>query len=97
MTKYDMEDLERYKQHLDTLQQALLLVMSDEPDWVKKMLLEEMGCDVETYGDFTEADDGQVYFHPISSKKTHTWSLETEIQSFVSAINHLNQKQKTND
>jgi len=84
----DLEDIKRYKEHIKTIDRALEIIESNDSPIIKNILLTEIGCDRNTYGEWHDTKDGPR-LSPIRDKKIHCWSLQKEKEGFIHAINYL--------
>lgn len=87
--KDNINDVERYKKHLQDLYRAKEILNSSEPKGIQAHLLEEIGCDKITYGEWVIRRDGHENLKVIKSKMSHIWALDREIRSFEYAIKFL--------
>lgn len=81
----NLKDCERYRQHIETMERAIDIINGDEPDYIKRLMLLEIGCDPLTYGDISEMN-GRIVLHRLDEKVKHIWGLVSEIKSFRHAI-----------
>ena len=86
--KDNIKDCERYEQHIKDILRAIEILEGDEPAVIQRLLLEEIGCDRQTYGDVWEGKD--VRFINLDSKGKHIWSLTSELKSFRHALKIIN-------
>jgi len=87
--KENINDVKRYKEHLANLYRAKEILNSEEPPSIKELLLCEIGCDKDTYGEWVIRRDGHEHLKTIKSKMSHIWALDREIRSFEYAIKFL--------
>ena len=87
--KDNLKDCERYKEHIRKLKRAREIIKSNEGDIIVELMLEEIGCDREIYGDVIEMPTGSRCVKVISYEKLDT-SLKTEIRSFRHALRIIN-------
>lgn len=86
MTKDDLNDVKRYREHLKDLYRAKEILNSNESKPIKHLLLEEIGCDKITFGEWEIYDNGKERFRTINTKMSHIWAIDREIRSFEHAI-----------
>jgi len=90
--KDSINDVERYKKHLEDLYRAKEILNSTEAPSIQELLLSEIGCDKDTYGEWVIRRDGHEYLRKVKSKMSHIWSLDREIRSFEHAIKLLQEE-----
>lgn len=93
----DQKDLQRYKEHIETLERAKEILNSDDTDIIKYYLLKEIGCDRFTYGEWKMSRNGKERFAPIQTKMSHIWAIDREIRSFKHAVQFLTKKEDADE
>ena len=81
----NLKDCERYREHIKTMERAIDIINGEEPEAIKRLMLQEIGCDALTYGDLSE-HNGRVILHRLDERVKHIWGLVSEIKSFRHAI-----------
>jgi len=82
--KDNLNDCERYRQHIVDIERAIEILLGDEPTYIQNLMLDQIGCDRKTYGDVWEGKD--IRYINLDSKGKHIWSLTSELKSFKHAL-----------
>lgn len=75
----------RYKRNIKIMERALEIIRSNEPTFLKEIMLKKIGMDRETYGVIVKALEGDILL-PQTDYSMLEWSITREIKSFKQAL-----------
>ena len=87
--KDNIKDCERYEQHIKDIERAIEILEGEEPRMIKELMLKQLGCDRETYGDIQIGTKTDRIIRADSDGKL-IWSLVSDLKSFRHALRIIN-------
>ena len=75
----------RYERNIKIMERALEIIRSNEPTFLKEIMLKKIGMDRETYGVIVQALEGDILL-PQTDYSMLEWSITREIKSFKYAL-----------